>query len=191
MHTPQAEAFKQQLLRFIPMPSNPALGDSYDMEVDTSEYDSLLTEYDSVITNIRMHKDEIVEDDVEEIVVALIRTFGIDDGSGVFWENIHVIESFPLSIVHSVLQRECHGENPGTRKWCCTMLARFRDPIDIPLLIHNVDDEVVQVRYQALHGLACYSAQDLRAYQSKFEQIYHHDQNESVREIASEVLSKL
>jgi HEAT repeat protein len=185
MHTPQTETFKQQLLRFTPMPSNQELEELYDTGVD------LATEYASVITAIRMHKDEIGEDDVEEVVVALIRTFGIDDAFEVFWTNIHVIESFPLSVVHSVLRRECHGENPGTRKWCCTMLARFRDPIDIPLLIHSIDDEVVQVRYQALHGLIRYSAQDLRAYQSKIEQIYHHDQNESVREIALELFNKM
>lgn len=174
-----------QLHRLTPMPSDKEIEYLYiDEGIDVT------SAYYEVVSRIAQVKNDMTPNDSKSIVTALIRTFGIDEGFEVYWNALHTIELFPADIIYPIIRAGCQGTQAGSRKWCCLLLARLRDPDDIPLIVRNLKHPITQVRSQALMCLGYYPVfQVIKDYKPQLMTLLN-DEDEDIQKAAIEFLSK-
>ncbi len=145
MLSPKLTALVARLQGISPMPDDDTLNEWPDEDV------SPLETYDEIMTELEQ------ETQVEypfELVPYLLEVFGIDEGNGGFWRLLHLIEDYPNKHeLYPFVQKATGSSNPGTRKWSCFLLARRQEKEDEPFFLARLQDEVAQVRYEALVGI--------------------------------------
>jgi hypothetical protein len=92
------------------------------------------------------------------IVAALIASFGPGDGFETYWSTVHLIESAQCAEMEHLLRQGLASASVGTRKWCCLLVGRKRDPADLHLLLVRLADAeplVVAEAVWAIRMIAC------------------------------------
>ncbi len=139
-----------QLATLSPMPNDKALLDD---ETDLADrYDAFIEEIGQALAQETSGPAE-----EEKLVTILADSFGLGGGMGIYWGALHLIEKRLSDVMYPIAQdRAVHGL-PGTRYWCCFILARRRHTDDLPLFLALLHDEIPDVREQALHAIVMLS----------------------------------
>jgi HEAT repeat protein len=148
---------------------------------------------DTYVELIGAIQQAIQVDFPKEAVTALLASFGIGDGFGIYWTTLHLVESFPdEEVLYSLVQQGSTSLNPGTRKWCCYLLGRRHNINDLPFLLDRLNDEVPDVREAALcYGIAMLAqVHKLPQALPAVAQMIN-DEQETICECAKEVMATL
>ncbi len=140
MPTDNLRTHLDALRAISPMPSDEVL------ETDTE----LVDRYDELLRAIKAESDDA---SAPEVVRTLVYSFGLGDGFGTYWTNLHLIEKLANDETYRLIQQAAVEGPPGVRKWSCLLLGRRQDPGDVPFLISCLHDPEVEVLVQALRSL--------------------------------------
>jgi len=133
-----------------PMPDDKALLNDETALAD--RYDALIEEIGQALTQETLGPAE-----EEELVTVLADSFGLGGGMGIYWGTLHLIERQPPSIMYLIIRDRVVHSLPGTRYWCSFILGRRRHIDDLPLFLALLNDEIPEVREQALHAIVMLS----------------------------------
>jgi len=89
-----------------------------------------------------------------ELISPLLQVFGAGEGNEVYWSIVHLLEKYPKEEeLYPIVQQTTRNANAGTRMWSCLVLGRRRDKEDEPFFVERLQDEVANVRENALIGI--------------------------------------
>jgi len=126
---------------------------------DTEEGSQLLEKYASIIRSIGNEIDASSESNSEQseiilpLLQALILSFGLGTGEGVFWGTLHLIEKIKATKRDDLLYEGLFSEIAGVRDWCCIILSRQRNYHNLPLFVEKLHDQEIEVKITALESI--------------------------------------
>lgn len=126
-----------------------------DEDLDGDRGQKLLQQYERIISELedelKIHDvSQLDSGDLYDIISSLLASFSIGDGYGVYWETLHILESLGDVIYTFIYLSIENSINPGTRGWCCYLLGRRRNIIDLSYLLRCLKDSDHFVQKQAL-----------------------------------------
>jgi HEAT repeat protein len=138
------EFLLQELDSLSPMPDD----DSPGLTVERlKQYSEILDKLEPLIPdNIGSYKAPLIQ--------ALIHSFGYGDAYELYWSVIHLLERFPLELLHSQLREAIVVGERGARMWCVYMLGRQRNLDDLQVIISLLQDKEYRVQCNALLALS-------------------------------------
>jgi hypothetical protein len=143
MQASHVERYVEALRALSPMPSDEAL------ETDPERIDH----YASVLQAIEDERAGTQGPLDCRIVAALIASFGPGDGFETYWSTVHLIESAQCAETERLTRLGLATGSVGTRKWCCLLVGRKRDPADLQLLLARLADPETLVVAEALWAI--------------------------------------
>jgi hypothetical protein len=142
MEEAEIQRYIAALEELSPMPSDEALENE----------PKRLERYADVLHDLKVVREAEGQLDCR-IVAALINSFGSGDGFEVYWSTVHLIEAAQCVETYHLIERSIAIGSSGVRKWCCLLLGRKRNPVDLSLMIARLEDADAVVVHEALGAI--------------------------------------
>ena len=139
----------QEISSFAPFPDD---DDEYIMTTNGAKQLDRYQELLSIVENEWIIPDNLtISSPMQNLIIpALLASFNISNGFGVFWGTLHFLEKFGDDLYPYVYRALQSSHNVGTRCWSCHLLGRRRNRNDVVYVINALADQHPVVRQEAL-----------------------------------------